>query len=88
MLSFNRSLFRNGDRITLRPAAGWRMKMNQIPEIERLQEAKRRALVIADERSKENVKLRAALQKIADLSDSEADERLDDAICIARNALQ
>ncbi|MDB5612086.1 MAG: hypothetical protein JWP25_8986 [Bradyrhizobium sp.] len=62
--------------------------MNQIPEIERLQEAKRRALVIADERSKENVKLRAALQKIADLSDSEADERLDDAICIARNALQ
>jgi hypothetical protein len=62
--------------------------MNKIPEIERLQEAKRRALAIADERSKENVKLRAALQKIADLSDSEADERLDDAICIARNALQ
>jgi hypothetical protein len=33
-------------------------------EIERLQDAKRRALAIADERSKENVRLRAALQKI------------------------
>jgi hypothetical protein len=33
-------------------------------EIERLQEAKRRALTIADERSKENVKLRAALDLI------------------------
>lgn len=39
--------------------------MNQIPEIERLQEAKRRALNVADVRAKENVKLRAALQEIA-----------------------
>jgi hypothetical protein len=30
-------------------------------EIERLQEAKRRALALADERSKENVELRKAL---------------------------
>lgn len=33
-------------------------------EIERLQKAKRRALAIADERSKENVALRAALEQI------------------------
>ena len=33
-------------------------------EIERLQEAKRRALAIADERSKENVLLRKALEEI------------------------
>ena len=32
-------------------------------EIERLQEAKRRALAIADERSKENVALRKALEE-------------------------
>jgi hypothetical protein len=34
-------------------------------EIERVQEAKRRALAIADERSKENVALRKALEMIA-----------------------
>lgn len=34
-------------------------------EIERLQGAKRRALAIADERSKENVRLRASLESIA-----------------------
>jgi hypothetical protein len=34
-------------------------------EIERLQDAKRRALAIADERAKENVQLRSALEKIA-----------------------
>ena len=34
-------------------------------EIERLQEAKRRALAIADERSKENVALRKALKSLA-----------------------
>ena len=33
-------------------------------EIERLQEAKRRALAIADERCKENVRLRAALKAV------------------------
>lgn len=40
-----------------------------IAEIERLQEAKRRALAIADERSKENVALRAALKPFADIAD-------------------
>jgi hypothetical protein len=35
-------------------------------EIERLQKAKRAALAIADERSKENVDLRAALQALVD----------------------
>lgn len=38
-------------------------------EIKRLQEAKRRALAVADERSKENVELRAALKPFADEAD-------------------
>jgi hypothetical protein len=33
-------------------------------EIKRLQEAKHRALVIADERSKENVRLRAEIERL------------------------
>lgn len=37
--------------------------------IERLRDAKRRALAIADERSKENVALRAALKPFADIAD-------------------
>lgn len=56
-------------------------------EVGCLQDAKRRALAVADERSKENVALRAALQKVADLIDSNADEPLDDAIRIAEDAL-
>jgi hypothetical protein len=38
-------------------------------ENERLQDAKRRALAIADERSRENVALRAALNEIVTLND-------------------
>lgn len=38
-------------------------------------------------REAEIERLRAALQKIADLTDSEADEPLDDAIQIAQKAL-
>jgi hypothetical protein len=49
-------------------------------EIERLQEAKRRALAIADERSKENVRLRKALADLyafcKDLNDFRPDSRL------------
>lgn len=52
------------------------MADERVAEIERLQEAKRRALAIADERSKENValraendRLRAALQAIAEDDD-------------------
>ena len=37
-------------------------------EIDRLQEAKRRALAIADERGKENVHLRAAITAIRELA--------------------
>lgn len=37
-------------------------------EIERLQDAKRRALAIADERAKENDRLRAALKPFADIA--------------------
>jgi hypothetical protein len=44
------------------PKAVWALKA----EIERLQDAKRRALAIADERSHENVELRKALDKICD----------------------
>jgi hypothetical protein len=49
-------------------------------EIERLQEAKRRALAIADERSKENVALRKALEQIRD-------DMLCDPKDVAENAL-
>jgi hypothetical protein len=49
-------------------------------EIERLQEAKRRALAIADERSKENVLLRKALEQIRD-------DMLCDPKDVAENAL-
>lgn len=57
-------------------------------KIERLQQAKRAAGLIADERSKENVALRAALQKIADFErggclGSDADEMID----VARDAI-
>lgn len=43
---------------------------------------------LMDEAADEIERLRAALQKIADLNDSEADEPLDDAIAIARAALK
>lgn len=56
-------------------------------EVGRLRDAKRRALAVADARSKENVALRAALQKVADRIDSNAGEPLDDAIRIAEAAL-
>ena len=51
-------------------------------EIERLQAAKRAALAIADERSKENVALRAALQEAADA------RSFGDALDIISNALR
>lgn len=60
-------------------------------EIERLQDDSRMlALCEGDRRgmATEIERLRAALTKIADLNDSEADEPLDDAIAIARAALK
>lgn len=57
-------------------------------EIERLQEAKRAALAIADERAKENVELRAALQRIVDEADSDDGLTAWDGSDIARAALQ
>jgi hypothetical protein len=47
-----------------RPITKGRLLIEAADEIERLQEAKRRALAIADERSKENVRLRKALETI------------------------
>ena len=38
--------------------------MGLVDEIERLQAAKRRALAIADERSKENIELRAEIERL------------------------
>lgn len=46
--------------------AGSTILVDAANEIERLRDAKRRALQIADERAKENVRLRAALVKIRD----------------------
>lgn len=46
-------------------------------EIERLQEAKRRALKVADERSKENVGLRADLDLTKDLLRKALDSHYD-----------
>jgi succinate dehydrogenase/fumarate reductase flavoprotein subunit len=47
----------------------WRTGNEAADEIERLREAKRRALEIADERSKENVELRAEVRKLTMLLD-------------------
>ena len=47
-----------------RPITKGRLLIEAADEIDRLQEAKRRALAIADERSKENVALRKALTDI------------------------
>lgn len=55
-------------------------------EIERLQEAKRRALAIADERSKENVALRAALKPFTELGTTGLPNQAD--IDRAREALE
>jgi hypothetical protein len=58
-------------------------------EIARLQEAKRRALAVADERSRENVALRAELTLIADIAEaSTTANSLPNIARIAREALK
>lgn len=52
-------------------------------EIERLQEAKRRALAIADERSRENVALRAALREIIDLKPEDMPHSVENSMAAA-----
>jgi hypothetical protein len=61
-------------------------------EIDRLQDAKRAALAIADERSKENVKLRTALEKLWEwnegIQDNRGNHHPEDHLSVIRDALQ
>lgn len=54
-------------------------------EIERVREAKRRALQVADERSKENVELRAELARIRQVI-VQIKDVCDDNLCLDNNA--
>lgn len=56
--------FENGNRLSTE--ATFSLVNEAIAEIERLQQAKRAALQVADERSKENVSLRATGKRAAD----------------------
>jgi len=72
---------------SLQASSGYEAAIAQV-EIERLSAAVDAKIIEASEMRLEIERLHKALQKIADLIDSEADEPLDDAIAIARAALE